>query len=105
VGRVARRLGDLLKQIAVEHGWPIVVKEVMPDHMHLCVWVGPPVAPAAVSRALNGRTAQALRQEFACVRRFATVLRSPSYFAASVRYVSESAMRRYIEHPWDAVAS
>jgi len=26
-----------------------------------------------------------------------------SYFAASVGYVSESTVRRYIEHQWDAV--
>jgi len=28
---------------------------------------------------------------------------SPSYFAASVGYVSESMVCRYIEHQWDAV--
>ncbi len=39
------------------------------------------------------------------MRRFAKVLWSPSYFAASVGYVSESTVRRYIEHQWDAVAS
>ena len=33
----------------------------------------------------------------------AKVLWSPSYFAASVGYVSESTVRRYIEHQWDAV--
>lgn len=32
------------------------------------------------------------------------VLWSPSYFAASVGYVSELTVRRYIEHQWDAVA-
>ena len=31
---------------------------------------------------------------------FAKVLWSPSYFAASVGYVSESTVRRYIEHQW-----
>ena len=29
---------------------------------------------------------------------------SPSYFAASVGYVSESTVRGYIEHQWDEVA-
>jgi REP element-mobilizing transposase RayT len=31
-------------------------------------------------------------------------LQSPSYFAASVGYVWELTVRRYIEHHWDAVA-
>ena len=75
----------------------------MPDHGHLFVRVGPTDAPASVVRAFKGRTARVLRQEFPHLRRFAKVLWSPSYFAASVGYVSESTVRRYIEHQWDAV--
>jgi putative transposase len=94
-----------LEQIAAEHGWQIVAKEVMPDHVHLFVRVGPTDTPAVVVRAFKGRTARVLRQEFPYLRRFAKVLWSPSRFAASVGYVSESTVRRYIEHQWDAVAS
>ena len=97
------RRGELLVQIAAEHGWQIVAKEVMPDHVHLFVRVGPTDLPAVVVRAFQGRTAGVLRQEFPYLRRFA--MRSPSYFAASAGYVSESTVRRYIEHRWDAVPS
>lgn len=103
-GRVAARCDELLEQIATEHGWEIVAKEVMPDHVHLFVRVGPADAPAAVVRAFKGRTTRVLRAEFPYLRRFAKVLWSPSYFAASVGYGSESTVRRYIEHQWDAVA-
>jgi putative transposase len=102
-GRVAARCGELLEQIAVERGWQIVVKQVMPDQVHLFVRVGPTDAPAAVARALKGRTARVLRQEFPYLRDRAEVLWSPSYFAASVGYVSESMVRCCIEHRWDAV--
>ena len=104
-GRVAARCGELREQVVGEHGWEIVAKEVMPDHVDLFVRVGPTDRPAAVVRAFKGRTARVLRQEFRCLRRFAKVLWSPSYFAASVGYVSESTVGRYIEHQWDAVAS
>lgn len=87
-----------------EHGWEVVAKEVMPDHVHLFVQVGPTDAPAAVVRALEGRTARPLRAEFPYLRRFARVLWSPSYFAASVGCVSQSTVRRYSEHQSDAVA-
>ena len=60
-GRVAARWGELLEQIAAEHGWEIVAKEVMPDHVHLFVRVGPTDAPAPVVRAFKGRTARVLR--------------------------------------------
>jgi len=103
-GRVARRLSEVLERIADERGWQIVAKEVMPDHVHLFVRVGPTDAPAAVVRAFKGRTARVLRQEFPHLRGLAKVLWSPSYFAASVGYVSEATACRYIAHRWDAVA-
>ena len=83
-GRVAARCGELLEQIADEHGWEIVATEVMPDHGHLFVRVGPTDASAQVVRAFTGRTARVLRSEFPYLRRFAKVLWSPSYVAASV---------------------
>ena len=75
----------------------------MPDHVQLLVRVGPTDAPAAVVRAFKGRTAHVLRQELPQLRNHAKVLWSPSSFAASVGDVSESTVRRYIEHQWDAV--
>jgi len=102
-GRVARGLDELIEQIADEHGWRIVAHEVMPDHVHLFVGVGPTDAPAAVVRAFKGRTARVLRQEFPHLRNFAKVLWSPAYFAASVGYVSQTTVRRCIEHQWDVV--
>src|SRR6478609_3322688 len=82
-GRVAARCGQLMEQIAAAHGWEIVAKEVMPDHVHLFVGVGPTDAPAQVVRAFKGRTARALRQ-FAHFGAHSKVLWSPSYFAAAV---------------------
>jgi len=72
-GPVAARCGELLEQIAVEHGWEIGAKEVVPDHVHMLVRVGQGNAPV-----------QVLRQEFRYLRGFATLLWSPSYFAASL---------------------
>lgn len=103
-GRVAARCRQLLGQIADDHGGEIVVNEVMPDHVHLFVRVGATDAAAAVVRAFKGRAAGVLRAEFRYLRGLAKVLLSPSYVAASVGYVSESTVRRYLEHQWDAVA-
>jgi putative transposase len=103
-GRTALRCGELLERIASEHGWQMVAKEVVPDHVHLFVRVGPTDAPALVVRRFKGRAARVLRQEFPYVRRPAKVLRSPSCFAAPAGYVSGSTVRRYIEHQRGAVA-
>ena len=80
-----------------ERGWQIGA-----DHVHVFVQVGPTDALAVV-RAFKGRTARMLRHEFPYLRRFAKVLWSPSCFATSVKNVSESTVRRYIEHQWDTV--
>jgi putative transposase len=103
--RAGFRCGERLEQIAGEHGWEIVAKEVLPDHEHLFVRVGLTDAPAQVVRAFKGPTARVLRAEFPYLRRLAKVLWSPSYFVASVGYVSESTVRRYIEHQWDAAVA
>jgi putative transposase len=102
---VAARCGELLEQIADEHDWQVVATDVMPDQVHLFVRVSPIDAPAGLVCGFSGRTARVPRQEFAFLRRLAKVLWSPSYFAASGSCVSESTVRRYIEHQWDAVAS
>ena len=99
--RVAVRLLELLDQIAGEHGWEIVAREVMPDHVHIFVRVRPTDSPSEVVRLFRGRTSRVLRAEFPWLGRKA-VLWSSSYFAASVGYVSEQAVGRYIEHHWDA---
>ncbi len=102
-GRVARRLDEPLGEIASERGWEIVASEVMPDDVHIFVRVGPADSAAEVARLFKRRTSRVLRAEFACLAR-QRVLWSKSYFAASVGYVSESTVRRYIEHQWDHVA-
>lgn len=102
-GRVARRLDERLDDIASEHDWEIVAREVPPDHVRDFVRVRPTDAPSEVARAFEGRTSRVLGQELPTLAR-SRVLWSKSYFVASVRYVSEATVRRYIEHRWDEVA-
>lgn len=102
--RVTRRLGVLLEQIVDAHCWHAVAKEVTRYHARQCVRVDPANAPAQVEQAFNRRTMRKLRQRFPFPHRHAKVLWSLSYFAASSSFVSESMVRRYIDHRWDAVA-
>ena len=102
-GRVASRLAELLAEIALAHSWEIVASEVMPDHVHIFARVRPTDSPAEVARTFKGRTARVLRAEFPWLGT-RKVLWSKSYFAASVVYVSEVTIRRYIEHQWDDAA-
>lgn len=101
-GHLAARCGELLEQIADERGWPIVAKEVVPDHVHLFV----PVEPARCANS-GGASVQGPRRAGAAPRislpaQQCEGLWSPSDFTASMGYVSESKVRRYIEHEWYA---
>lgn len=98
-GHVTGSPGESQGQIADAHGAGVVAKEVMPDHVHLFVRVGPTDAPASVV----GRS-RAVRAAFPWLRRRANVLWLSSYFVASVSYVLESTVRRYSEHQLDKVA-
>ena len=102
-GRVARRLSELLEQIADEHAWQIMAKEVMPDHGHLFVRVGPTDAPAQVVRAFLGphRAGAALRVSAFAQPREGVVVAVVRRGIGRLRL--ESTVRRYIEHQWDAV--
>ena len=104
-GRVSARCGEVLEQIAAARGWQIVAEEVMPDHLHLFIRVGPTDAPAQVVQAFRGRAARVVRAEFPYLRSRAKVSWSPPYFAAAVGYVLESTVRGHIEHQWGAVAA
>ena len=102
-GRVARRLDGLLDEIAAENDWQIVAREVVADHVHVFVRIRPTDSPAEVARKRKGHTSRLLRAELPWLPH-QTALWSKSYFVASVGYVSEQTVRRYIEHQWDDAA-
>lgn len=97
VGPVAARLKELLTGIADERGWTIEALEVMPDHVHVFVLVGPTDSAALVARQFKGRTSRVLRTEFSQLRTRVPTLWSKSYFASSVGRVSAATVKRYIE--------
>ena len=97
VGPVAARLKELLTAIADERGWRIEALEVMPDHVHVFVFVGPTDSAAVVARQFKGRTSRILRDEFRQLRSRLPTLWSKSYFATSVGRVSAATVKRYIE--------
>lgn len=96
-GPLALRLKKILAEVAGEHGWRIEALEVMPDHVHVFVYVGPNDSVAAVTRAFKGRSSRILRAEFTRLRSWYPGLWSGSYFASSVGRVSADTVRRYIE--------
>lgn len=101
VDEVAERLKVLLVEKASELGSVVHALEVMPDHVHLFVESDPTFSPSHLANQFKGFTSHALRQEFPHLRSRLPTLWSRSYFAASVGYVTDAAVKRYIDTQWE----
>lgn len=97
VDPVDKRLKELLKEVAEENGWRIEKMEVMPDHVHVFIKIGPTDSIAHVVNVLKGRTSRVLRDEFPHLRKRIPSLWTRSYYAESIGHISEDTIRRYIE--------
>jgi putative transposase len=101
VGDVAARLEALLAEKAAELGAVVHALEVMPDHVHLFVKSDPSCSPAHLANQFKGFTSHVLRRGFRHLFSRLPTLCSRSYFAASVGYVTEAAVKRYIDTQWE----
>ncbi len=97
IGAVAEETGAMLDAICIERGWPVISKEIQPDHIHLFVSIQPAIAVAI--KVLKGVTARRLFQTFPALKKWlwGGHLRSPSYYVGTAGNVSAETIRRYIE--------
>ena len=79
-GPIAAEMGTLLEAVCRERGWPVISKEIQPDHIHLVVSIPPAIAVADAVKVLKGVSARHLFQRFpALKKRLGGHLWSPSY--------------------------
>ena len=69
----------------------------MPDHVHVFVTGEPTEAIQHIVNQLKGYSSFVLRNEFPELRSKLPCLWSRSYYVGTVGYVSEAAIRKYIE--------
>jgi putative transposase len=96
---VKARLDQVLRGVAKENAWSMVAMEVMSDHVHLFVAVGPLRSPHLIVQAYKGRSSRVLREEFPHLMRMNT-LGTRSYFVGSTGNASSATIRTYIEQQW-----
>jgi len=97
IGVVAERLKALLYEKATQLCIDIEAIEIMPDHVHIFVTGYPTEAIQHIVNQLKGYTSRMMRLEFSILRAKLPCLWSRSYYVGTVGYVSESAIRKYIE--------
>jgi len=95
--RLARRLGELLQEIATDHGWQCRALSIRPDHVHVFLEAAPRWSPSEIIQRLKGITARQLFQEFPALRAGlpSGELWSDGYF---VRGVGEKVTAQIVQH-------
>jgi len=98
-GSVTEEMAVMLDTICMERGWPVISKEIQPDHVHLFVSIPPAIAVADAVKILKGTTARKLFQRFPWLksRLWGGNLWSPSYYVGTAGNVSAETIQRYIE--------
>ena len=98
VNKVDERLKSILYQTANDVGAEILELEVMPDHVHLLVEIGPQYGINKLVRHLKGRSSNLLRKEFPSLKSRIPSLWTSSYFVSTVGGASLTDIKKYIEN-------
>lgn len=99
IGNIASSLSCMIDEICSENKWPIIAKEIQPDHIHLFLSIPPAIAIANAIKILKGTTARKLFLKFPEMKRhlWGGHLWSPSYYAGTAGNVSAETIQKYIE--------
>jgi putative transposase len=89
----------MLDAMCAERGWPVISKEIQPDHIHLFVSIPPAMAVADAVKILKGTTARKLFQRHPWLksRLWGGNPWSPSSYVGTAGNVSAETIQRYIE--------
>lgn len=94
-------LKHILSQTCAEYNWKIQALEIMPDHVHLFIQIGPNDIPVEISRTLKSISAVHIFNMFPKLkgRKFwGSGLWSRGTYYGSVGNVNEETIKKYIEN-------
>lgn len=97
VEEVGQRLKELIVGVASELRVDIIEMEIMPDHVHLLLEVGPQFGIHRAVKNIKGKTSRILRAEFISLRTRLPSLWTNSYFVATVGEAPLEVIKQYIE--------
>lgn len=98
VGGVDERLKEVALEVAAELSFDVLEMEVVPDHVHMLLEVGPQLGIHRAVKRIKGRSSRALRDEFPQLRSRIPTLWTNSYFVSTVGGAPLAAVKRYIEN-------
>lgn len=95
VGDIATEMNAMLDAICQEREWPVISKEIQPDHIHLFLSIPPAVAVADTVKILKGVSARQVFSRFPALKKrlWGGHLWSPSYYVGTAGNVSALTLR------------
>ena len=92
-------ISRLIDEICDANSWPVITKEIQPDHIHLFVSIPPSISVANAVKILKGSTARKLFTLHPEIKKelWGGSLWSPSYYVGTAGNVSAETIQRYIE--------
>jgi putative transposase len=98
-GRVAIRVRDVLRQIAMEHELDIISGKVSADHVHLFLGYRPTQNISKTAQWLKGISSRVLLWEFSHLRKqfWGKHLWARGYLAVSSGNITDEMIREYID--------
>ena len=97
-GSIAGRLKAIIRDVVSERKSEIIEMEIMPDHVHLLVEVGPQYGIHRLVKQIKGRSSKLLRSEFKVLRTRIPTLWTNNYFVSTVGGAPLAVIKQYIEH-------
>jgi putative transposase len=91
-------LKELLTEYAANLSVEILEMEIMPDHVHMLLEVGPQFGIHKAVKSFKGYTSRILRQEFPYLKTKMPTLWTNSYFVSTVGGAPLEAVKQYIEN-------
>lgn len=98
VGKIEKRLKQLIKEVCKEKQAELIEYEIMPDHVHILVEIHPQFGIHKLVRFIKGRSSRILREEFPELKSKLPTLWTHSYFCSTVGGSPLEVIKQYIEN-------
>ena len=98
IGKIPKRLKQLITKKAKEMNCTVRAIEVMPNHVHLFIEATPIQSPNNLIGTIKGYTSHELRKEFRELTTKLPTLWTRSYFCSTHGHVSDDMIKKYIEN-------
>ena len=93
---IAKRLGQIVVEVAKQREWEVLRLAIQPDHVHLFIRANPYTLPTDIARTIEGRSSHLLREEFPQLHKLPS-LWTRSTFYSTAGNVSVETIQKYIE--------